>query len=98
MDMTPQRESRVLWSFWLACGLAATAAIAPLLLTAGSSSRISGGAIPFGIGAIALAANALSYPRGRPLATSLYVLAWIAIVYGIIPAAGPLILSTSSIE
>ena len=84
MDSTPQREPRVLWSFWLACGLAATGAIVPLVLAAGDAGRISGVAIPFGIAAIAMAANALTYPRGRSLATALYVVAWIAVVYGIL--------------
>src|SRR5450759_2277590 len=84
MDSTPQREPRVLWSFWLACGLAATGAIVPLVLAAGDAGRISGVAIPFGVATIAMAANALTYPRGRSLATALYVVAWIAVVYGIL--------------
>lgn len=84
MDSTPQRESRVLWSFWLACGLAATGAVAPLLLMAGDSARVAGVAIPFGIAALAMAANALTYPRGKWFATALYALAWIAIVYGVL--------------
>jgi hypothetical protein len=84
MDSTQSREPRVLWSLWVACALAATGAIAPLLLAAGGPSRISGGAIPFGIAAIAMAANALTYPRGRSVATALYVVAWLAIVYGIL--------------
>ncbi len=84
MDSIPQREARVLWSFWLACGLAATGAIVPLALADGDAGRISGVAIPFGVAAIAMAANALTYPRGRSLATALYVVAWIAVVYGIL--------------
>jgi hypothetical protein len=84
MDSTPQRDSRVLWYFWVACGLAATGAIAPVLLGTGGPSRLAGGAIPFGIAAAAMAANALSYPGGRPLATGLYILTWLAIVYGIL--------------
>jgi hypothetical protein len=74
----------VLWSFWVACGMAATGAIAPLLLADGGASRISGGAIAFGVAAVAMAANALSYPRGRSVATALYILAWLAIVYAIL--------------
>lgn len=74
----------MLWYFWVACGLAATGAIAPLLLGSSGPSRLAGGAIPFGIAAVAMAANALSYPGGRPLATGLYVFAWLAIVYGIL--------------
>jgi hypothetical protein len=82
MDPSIYRDARVLWAFWIACGLAVTGAIAPLLLAGGGP--ISGVAIPFGIAAIAMATNALSYPRGRSLATALYVLAWIAVVYGIL--------------
>lgn len=85
MDSSAYRDSRVLWSFWIACGLAATGAIAPLVLAAGGApSRIATEGLPFAIAAIALAANALTYPRGRPLATALYILAWLAIVYGIL--------------
>jgi hypothetical protein len=85
MDSSAYRDSRVLWSFWVACGLAATGAIAPLVLAAGGApSRISTEGLPFAIAAIALAANAVTYPRGRPLATALYILAWLAIVYGIL--------------
>jgi hypothetical protein len=84
VDSTSGRESRVLWSFWLACGLAATGAIAPLLLAAGGSNRIAGAAIPFGVAAVALAANALTYQRGRPLATGLYFIAGLALVYGML--------------
>jgi hypothetical protein len=84
MDSTPRREPRVLWSYWVACALAATGAIAPLVLAAGGPGRVSGGATPFAVAAIAMAANALTYPRGRSVATALYVVAWLAIVYGIL--------------
>lgn len=84
MDPVSERQSRVLWSFWLACGLAATGAIAPFLLTAGGPNRMAFVAIPFGIAAIAMAVNALTYRRSRSLATSLYFLAGIALVYGML--------------
>jgi hypothetical protein len=84
MDPISERQSRVLWSFWLACGLAATGAIAPFLLTAGGPNRMAFVAIPFGIAAIAMAVNALTYRRGRSLATALYFLAGIALVYGML--------------
>ncbi len=84
MDSISERDPRVLWSFWLACGLAATGAIAPLLLAAGGTNRIAGAVIPFGVAAVAMAVNALTYQRGRPLATSLYFLAGIALVYGML--------------
>ena len=74
----------MLWSFWVACGLAVTGAILPLLLGLGGTSRIAGAAIPFGVAAIALAAAALLYGQGRPLATALYFVAGIALVYGML--------------
>ena len=83
MDAT-QREARVLWSFWIACGLAVSGAILPLLLAAGGTNRIAGAAIPFGVAAIALAAAALLYPQGRPVATALYFVAGMALVYGML--------------
>jgi hypothetical protein len=70
--------------FWVACGLAATGALAPLLLTPGDVAYRLGVAIPFAIAAVAIAVIALTYPPGRSIATALYVLAWIAIVYGIL--------------
>jgi hypothetical protein len=84
MDPTSSKEPRVLWSFWVACGLAVTGAILPLLLTVGGTNRISAAAIPFGVAAMALAAAALLYDRGRPLATALYFIAGLALVYGML--------------
>jgi hypothetical protein len=84
MDPISQREPRVLWSFWIACGLAATGGLLPFLSAAGGTNRIAGAAIPFGVAAMAFAANALLYDRGRPLATSLYFIAGIALVYGML--------------
>jgi len=83
MDAT-QREARVLWSFWIACGLAVTGGILPLLLGAGGANRIAGVAIPFGVAAAAFAAAALLYPQGRPVATALYFVAGLALVYGML--------------
>lgn len=82
--MDSSSESRVLWSFWIACGLAATGAVAQVVLAAGDVSRAMGVAIPFGVAAIVLGVIARTYPRGKSLATALYVLAWIAIVYAIL--------------
>lgn len=84
MDSISQGEPRVLWSFWIACGLAATGGILPFLLTAGGTNRIAAAALPFGIAAMALAVAALMYKRGRPLATALYFVAGIALVYGML--------------
>ncbi|HEY8796721.1 MAG TPA: hypothetical protein VIO85_02545 [Candidatus Dormibacteraeota bacterium] len=84
MDPISQREPRVLWSFWIACGLAVSGAILPLVLAAGGTNRIGGAAIPFGVAAMALAAAALLYQQGRPLATALYFIAGMALVYGML--------------
>jgi hypothetical protein len=84
MDSTSLRESRVQWSFWIACGLAATGGIAPLLLAAGGTNRMAGAVIPFGVAAIAMGVNALMYQQGRPLATALYFVAGLALVYGML--------------
>jgi hypothetical protein len=84
MDSISPRQARVLWSFWLACGLAVTGGIAPYLIAASGPNRTAGVALPFGIAAAALAANALTYRRGRPVATLLYFLAGIALVYGML--------------
>jgi hypothetical protein len=84
MDSTLQKEARVLWSFWLACGLAVTGGIAPLLLAAGGTNRVAVALIPFGVAAAAMAVDALIYDRGRPIATALYFVASIALVYGML--------------
>jgi hypothetical protein len=84
MDSTSPKEARVLWSFWLACGLAITGGIAPLLLAAGGTNRVAVALIPFGVAAAAFAVDALIFDRGRPIATSLYFVASIALVYGML--------------
>src|ERR1700736_1035274 len=84
MNEMLQRDARVLWSFWVACGLAVTAGIAPWLLAAGGPTRLAGAIIPFAVAAGAMAANAIMYQRGRSLATALYFLAGVAIVYGML--------------
>jgi hypothetical protein len=84
MDPISRGEPRVVWSFWIACGLAVTGGILPLLLGTGGTNRIGGAAIPFGVAAMALAAAALLYKQGRPLATALYFVAGMALVYGML--------------
>jgi hypothetical protein len=79
----PVHETRVVWAFWLACGLVAAGGLVPVLL-GGWSSRISDVIIPFWVAAIALGACAILHRRGRPVATVLYLVAGLAIVYGIL--------------
>ena len=75
-------DQRTLWAFWLACALALVGAVAPFVF--GSSNRLGGAVVPFALAAIALGACALLYGQGRPIATALYFLASLAIVYGIL--------------
>lgn len=82
MDVRPH-ETRVIWAFWLACGLVAVAGLVPLLL-GGTSGRVTNVIFPYWIAAIALGASALLQNRGRPIATGLYFVAGLAVVYGIL--------------
>lgn len=72
-----------MWAFWIACGLAAVGGVAPFLL-GGGANRISGVVLPFAVAAVALGACALFYQQGKPVATGLYFVASLAIVYGIL--------------
>jgi hypothetical protein len=84
MNEMLERDPRILWSFWLACGLAVTGGLAPLVLATGGPSRLAGAIFPYAVAAAAMAANAITYRRGRSLATLLYFLAGVAIVYGML--------------
>jgi hypothetical protein len=77
------QDQRIVWSFWIACGLTVIAAVSPLLL-GGTSNRISAVVVPFALGAAGLAACALLYRRGKVVISLLYVLAGLAIAYGIL--------------
>lgn len=77
-------DQRVTWAFWAAAGVVAIGAVAPIALTAGAHSRIANVIIPFGVAAVAFGANAFMYRQGRPVAVSLYFVAGLAIVYGIL--------------
>jgi len=76
-------RTRRVWAFWAAVPVAAAGGVAPLLL-AGTSGRASGIIFPFGFAAVAFAACAVLEHRGRFLATVLYLLAGLAIVFGIL--------------
>jgi len=77
-------DQRVTWAFWAAAGLVAIGAVAPIALTAGAHSRLASVIIPFGLAAMAFGADAFMYRQGRPVAVSLYFVAGLAIVYGIL--------------
>jgi hypothetical protein len=84
VEQTVIRDQRVLWAFWIAAALAAIGAVAPLSFSIGGHNRLQGVIIPFGIAAVALGINAVMYHQGRSLAATLYFIAGLAIVYGIL--------------
>src|SRR6266852_2098442 len=73
-----------MWAFWIAAALVAIGAVAPLSFSIGAHSRLQGVIVPFGIAAIALGINAVMYHQGRSLAATLYFIAGLSIVYGIL--------------
>ena len=77
------QEPRLIWSFWVAAGLAALAGATPFIV-GGSSSRVAGVWVPFLIGAAALGACALVHDRGRTATGVLYFVAGLALVYGML--------------
>jgi uncharacterized membrane protein YhaH (DUF805 family) len=79
-----QQDQRIRLAFWIAGGLVAIGAVAPLVVGGGLHSRIAGVFIPFAIAAVALVINGFMYQQGRPLAATLYFIAGLAIVYGIL--------------
>jgi hypothetical protein len=83
LDSTSVHERRIVWAFWIACGLTAVGAIVPFVL-GGTSSRMNGVVLPYALGAIALGACAVLHRRGRLTITALYFLASLAIVYGML--------------
>jgi len=84
-DSASSQDQRIVWAFWIACGLTAVAGVAPLLL-GGGSNRISAVVFPFAVGAVALAACAVLHSRGKVIVSLLYVVAGLAIAYGILNA------------
>ncbi len=84
MESNVQQDQRIRLAFWIAGGLVAIGAVAPLVVGGGIHSRIAGVFIPFAIAAAALVINGFMYQQGRPLAVTLYFVAGLAIVYGIL--------------
>jgi len=76
-------EHSNIWAFWLACGLAAAAGAAPIVL-AGTSGRESGVIVPLLVAAAAYAGCALVQNQGKVPASGLYFLAGLATLYGIL--------------
>src|SRR5438046_10565652 len=67
-------QERLVWSFWLAAGIAFVGGLWPLIF-GGTSSRIANAIIPFTIGAAALAACGFVYRQGRTVTAVLYFVA-----------------------
>jgi hypothetical protein len=63
--------------------MVAVGGVIPFLI-GGSSSRIASVFIPFAIAALAFAACALVHEQGRAITSTLYLLAGLAIVYGLL--------------
>jgi hypothetical protein len=74
---------RLVWAFWVAAVIAFAGGLVPLLF-GGTSSRMANAAIPFTIGALALAACGLVHRQGRPITAILYFIAGLALVYGML--------------
>jgi hypothetical protein len=77
------QDQRIVWSFWIAAGLTVVAGLAPLLL-GGTSNRMSGVLFPFAVAAVLLAACALLHSQGKAVVSLLYVIAGVAVAYGIL--------------
>jgi hypothetical protein len=73
-------HQRARWAFWVMCALSAVAAVE--LLVVGGSNRLGAPVISFTIAALASGACALLYTLGRQIASLLYFLASLVIVYG----------------
>ena len=84
MEQNVQHDQRVRLAFWVAGGIVAIGAVAPVVVGGGIHSRIAGVFIPFAIAAVALVINGFMYQQGRPIAVTLYFIAGLAIVYGIL--------------
>ena len=84
MDRNVQRDPRITWIFAIAAGLVIIGAVAPLALTSGGPNRLNVVAIPYVIAGVALAGTAYLAHQGRLVAASLYFVAGLAIVYGIL--------------
>ena len=77
-----QQDQRLIWSFWLAAGIALVGGLLPFVF-GGTSSRLTGVILPFAVGAAGFAACALLNTQSRLVVAIIYFLAGLAIVYGL---------------
>lgn len=83
VDSAAEKSQRLIWSFWLAAGVVFIGGLLPFVF-GGTSSRVTGVVLPFTIAAIGLGACALLYKQGRSLATVIYFVTGLAIVFGLL--------------
>ena len=83
MNQGPSGELRVVWALWAAAGVAAVGGVLPFVF-GGPASRIDGVVVPFWAGAIALGLCALLHNQGRTVTATLYFVAGLAIVFGLL--------------
>jgi len=83
VNQTSSQERQLIWAFWLAAALAAIGGVLPVVI-GGTSSRVAGVIIPFGIAAVALALCAVLHSAGRAVTSGLYFVAGLALVFGIL--------------
>lgn len=76
-------KDRLIWSFWVAAGIAAIGGLLPLVF-GGTSSRMAAAIVPFWIGAAALAACGFLHKQGRTISGVLYFVAGLALVYALL--------------
>ena len=84
MDPQFERHPIAERAFWAASGLAVLGAVGSLIAGAGHTNRVGSVAIPFVIAAGGFAALALMHQRGRGFSTIGYIVAGLAIVYGLL--------------
>jgi hypothetical protein len=77
-----QQSQRLIWSFWLAAGIALLGGFLPFVF-GGTSSRLSGVILPFAVGAAGFAACALMNTQSRLVVAIIYFVAGLAIVYAL---------------
>lgn len=70
------------WGTWAASAFAAVCSVIAIAAPAGGTNRVLGVAVPFAIGAVALAASALASRRVGWLSGALLAVATLAILYG----------------
>lgn len=83
MDSFKALAERTVLAFWVACACAAVGGLMPIALT-GLSGRLSSVVIPYWVAALVLAGCALLHVNGRAMIATLYFVAGLAIVYGML--------------